>query len=313
MRRAVTTMSTLAQTAPTGPRLAHRLDRFGALTVWQEFSPLAAQTGAVNLGQGFPNWATPAFVKDAMNRAVAEDHNQYCRSAGHTPLVNAVAKRCAEGPATLGLGDPARPQTTRPAAASQSPVLARVLRLPPCAATRGSSVGPSTRRRRSRSALARPSASTRLCRCGQSAATLRHSRLIPRDHRPSAPPQHPCIGCLDIRALPRLAPAARALQTFVNPGDEVILISPAFDIYIAQVGAVASGGRRGPMRDSSTAAVYRWPQAGEALANATKPRRSSAASLFSFTLPSVGANGGRRAALRPAAAGAGRRQPGRAG
>ena len=58
-----------------------------------QFSPLAAETGAVNLGQGFPNWQTPRFVKDAMIRAVNEDHNQYCRSAGHTPLVNAIAKR----------------------------------------------------------------------------------------------------------------------------------------------------------------------------------------------------------------------------
>jgi len=69
-------------------------DKFGAMTVWQEFTPLAKETGAVNLGQGFPDWEAPRFVKDAMIRAVNENHNQYARSAGHPPLVQAIAQRC---------------------------------------------------------------------------------------------------------------------------------------------------------------------------------------------------------------------------
>jgi len=64
------------------------------MTVWQEFTPLAKETGAVNLGQGFPDWEAPRFVKDAMIRAVNENHNQYARSAGHPPLVQAIAQRC---------------------------------------------------------------------------------------------------------------------------------------------------------------------------------------------------------------------------
>jgi aspartate/methionine/tyrosine aminotransferase len=75
------------------PRLSRRLDRFGAETVWQEFTPLAKAMEAVNLGQGFPDWASPAFVKGAMKRAQDEDANQYCRSAGHLPLVQALAVR----------------------------------------------------------------------------------------------------------------------------------------------------------------------------------------------------------------------------
>lgn len=84
----------------TATRLARRMDKFGAETVWQEFTPLARDTGAVNLGQGFPDWATPAFVKNALVRATTEENqNQYCRSAGHAPLAQAVAKRYS---ATLG-------------------------------------------------------------------------------------------------------------------------------------------------------------------------------------------------------------------
>lgn len=48
---------------------------------------------AVNLGQGFPDWETPAFLKEAMVEAMANNENQYCRSAGHRKLVDAVAAR----------------------------------------------------------------------------------------------------------------------------------------------------------------------------------------------------------------------------
>jgi aspartate/methionine/tyrosine aminotransferase len=58
-----------------------------------QFTPLARETNAVNLGQGFPDWASPAFVKEAMKRAMDENANQYCRSAGHQPLVQAIAER----------------------------------------------------------------------------------------------------------------------------------------------------------------------------------------------------------------------------
>ena len=63
------------------------------MTVWQEFTPLAKETGAVNLGQGFPDWETPRFVKDALIRALEENHNQYARSAGQPALVQAIASR----------------------------------------------------------------------------------------------------------------------------------------------------------------------------------------------------------------------------
>lgn len=34
--------------------------------MWSEFTPLANKHNAVNLGQGFPDWATPDFVKEAL-------------------------------------------------------------------------------------------------------------------------------------------------------------------------------------------------------------------------------------------------------
>ena len=69
---------------------AHRVQSFGQ-TVFAEFTALAIEHDAVNLGQGFPNFAAPDFVKEAAQEAIARDLNQYARSAGHPRLVNAIA------------------------------------------------------------------------------------------------------------------------------------------------------------------------------------------------------------------------------
>ncbi|NOX62210.1 MAG: aminotransferase class I/II-fold pyridoxal phosphate-dependent enzyme [Chloroflexi bacterium] len=60
-------------------------------TVFAEFTALAIEHKAVNLGQGFPNFPAPDFVKEAARRAIAEDYNQYTRYGGHLPLVEALA------------------------------------------------------------------------------------------------------------------------------------------------------------------------------------------------------------------------------
>jgi kynurenine--oxoglutarate transaminase/cysteine-S-conjugate beta-lyase/glutamine--phenylpyruvate transaminase len=65
---------------------------FDAPTVWSEFTPLANAHKAVNLGQGFPDWATPEFAKKALIEAINGNYNQYCRSAGEPALVEAIAK-----------------------------------------------------------------------------------------------------------------------------------------------------------------------------------------------------------------------------
>lgn len=68
-----------------------RLRGFDAPTVWSEFTPLSVQCKSVNLGQGFPDWESPQFVKDALCRSVQENFNQYCRSEGDVKLVEALA------------------------------------------------------------------------------------------------------------------------------------------------------------------------------------------------------------------------------
>ena len=52
---------------------------------------LALRTGAVNLGQGFPDYDAPEPVKAAAVRAVREGHNQYARPYGAPALVEAIA------------------------------------------------------------------------------------------------------------------------------------------------------------------------------------------------------------------------------
>jgi len=52
---------------------------------------LAIKHGAVNLGQGFPDFDGPSFVRDAAVRAMDSGMNQYARMAGAAPLNKAVA------------------------------------------------------------------------------------------------------------------------------------------------------------------------------------------------------------------------------
>ncbi|XP_072096246.1 kynurenine--oxoglutarate transaminase 3-like isoform X3 [Mobula birostris] len=48
--------------------------------VWVEFTQLAAEYAVVNLGQGFPDFLPPNFVKEAYTRAINGDLNQYTRA-----------------------------------------------------------------------------------------------------------------------------------------------------------------------------------------------------------------------------------------
>jgi aminotransferase len=53
---------------------------------------LANQHGAVNLAQGFPNFAAPALLKEAAAQAIREDVNQYAITWGAPRLRQAVAR-----------------------------------------------------------------------------------------------------------------------------------------------------------------------------------------------------------------------------
>ncbi|CAH0477154.1 unnamed protein product [Peronospora belbahrii] len=71
---------------------AKRLNGFDKPTVWHEFTSLALEHKAVNLGQGFPDWRCEGFIKEAAKDALDADFNQYARPQGHKKLVEVLAK-----------------------------------------------------------------------------------------------------------------------------------------------------------------------------------------------------------------------------
>ncbi|MBO0607910.1 pyridoxal phosphate-dependent aminotransferase [Myceligenerans salitolerans] len=62
-----------------------------AATIFAEMSALAARTGAVNLGQGFPDVDGPQAAKDAAIAAIRAGRNQYAPGDGVPELRRAVA------------------------------------------------------------------------------------------------------------------------------------------------------------------------------------------------------------------------------
>jgi N-succinyldiaminopimelate aminotransferase len=70
---------------------AARLDGLGT-TVFAEMSALALQTGAVNLGQGFPDTDGPVEVSEAAVEAIRSGANQYPPGPGIADLRQAVAE-----------------------------------------------------------------------------------------------------------------------------------------------------------------------------------------------------------------------------
>jgi aspartate/methionine/tyrosine aminotransferase len=75
-------------------RATPRIRGFGT-TIFTEMSRLAVQHGAVNLGQGFPDFAGPDFVKEAAKTAIDADLNQYAISHGAPRLRAAIAANWA--------------------------------------------------------------------------------------------------------------------------------------------------------------------------------------------------------------------------
>ncbi len=74
----------------TKPRGSQKATRFTE-SVIREMTRLANQHGAVNLSQGFPDFAAPAAIKQAACDAVLADVNQYAVTWGATPLRDAIA------------------------------------------------------------------------------------------------------------------------------------------------------------------------------------------------------------------------------
>jgi aspartate/methionine/tyrosine aminotransferase len=73
---------------------AQRVSNFGT-TIFFEMTTLANQHQAVNLGQGFPDFAGPDFLKQAAIEAIQSDVNQYAPGSGRLRLREAIARKMA--------------------------------------------------------------------------------------------------------------------------------------------------------------------------------------------------------------------------
>ena len=71
--------------------LASRLRGFGT-TIFAEMTALAAETGAINLGQGFPDSDGAPEIAEAAVAAIRAGHNQYPPGAGIPELRRAIAE-----------------------------------------------------------------------------------------------------------------------------------------------------------------------------------------------------------------------------
>ncbi|PAU61251.1 pyridoxal phosphate-dependent aminotransferase [Pseudomonas indica] len=64
-------------------------------TIFTRMSQLAAETGALNLSQGFPDFDGPAALREAVGRHIAAGHNQYAPMTGLPALREQVAAKIA--------------------------------------------------------------------------------------------------------------------------------------------------------------------------------------------------------------------------
>ncbi len=77
---------------PHTPTLVSKHPNMGT-TIFTVMSGLAAETGAVNLGQGFPDFACDPKLIEAVNGAMQEGLNQYPPMTGIVPLREAVSAK----------------------------------------------------------------------------------------------------------------------------------------------------------------------------------------------------------------------------
>ena len=80
------------QPALRTPAVRSRLPQVGT-TIFTVMSALAQQHGAVNLGQGFPDFDCDPRLLDAVDRAMRNGHNQYAPMPGVPALRDAIADK----------------------------------------------------------------------------------------------------------------------------------------------------------------------------------------------------------------------------
>ena len=80
--------------APVVPAPIDRLPWVGT-TIFTVMSALAARHGALNLGQGFPDFDCDPALQDAVTQAMRAGHNQYAPMPGVLPLRERIAAKTA--------------------------------------------------------------------------------------------------------------------------------------------------------------------------------------------------------------------------
>lgn len=78
-----------------GPSKLHASSKASSFTesVIRDMTRLANLHGAINLGQGFPDFPAPQALKDAAAQAIADDHNQYPITWGVPAFREAIAAK----------------------------------------------------------------------------------------------------------------------------------------------------------------------------------------------------------------------------
>ena len=104
----------------TTPVLQSRLPRVGT-TIFTVMSTLATETGAVNLGQGFPDFGCDPALTQAVTDAMAAGHNQYPPMPGAPVLRQAISDKVA---AVYGRRYDANTEITVTAGATQAIITA---------------------------------------------------------------------------------------------------------------------------------------------------------------------------------------------
>ena len=88
----MTSMENALTASPRTPRVASRLPDVGT-TIFTVMSALAQEHGAVNLGQGFPDFECDPVLIDSVDRAMRGGFNQYPPMAGLMTLRERVAEK----------------------------------------------------------------------------------------------------------------------------------------------------------------------------------------------------------------------------
>ena len=76
------------------PRISRKAESFTE-SVIREMTRLCVAHGAVNLAQGFPDFAAPEEVKEAARQAITADLNQYAITWGAKPFRDAITAKAA--------------------------------------------------------------------------------------------------------------------------------------------------------------------------------------------------------------------------